>query len=55
MDDSISFRTRQQAAEFLTARGRPITFQTLTRLHSEGKGPRVHSWWGPRPHIEMTI
>lgn len=42
--------TRQQAAEFLTARGFPISKRYLEKLScpSSGQGPRVDCWFGGR-------
>jgi len=42
--------TRQQAAQFLTSRGFPISQRYLEKLcvPSGGQGPRVDRWFGNR-------
>jgi hypothetical protein len=42
--------TREQAAEFLTGEGFPITRRYLAKLSipSSGQGPRVDLWFGGR-------
>jgi hypothetical protein len=44
-----AYRTRREAAEFLQARGYPISFSTLTKLCALGEGPDPAAWWGARP------
>jgi hypothetical protein len=44
-----AYRTRHEAAEYLQARGYPISFSTLTKLCALGEGPEPAAWWGSRP------
>jgi hypothetical protein len=50
LESSAARLTRQQAAEFLTARGFPISKRYLEKLScpSGGQGPRIDLWFGGR-------
>ena len=38
------FLTRREAAEYLTERGLPVTYTTLTKLACTGGGPEYQRW-----------
>jgi hypothetical protein len=50
LESSAARLTRQQAAEFLTTRGFPISKRYLEKLScpSGGQGPRIDLWFGGR-------
>jgi len=49
--DQEKLLTRPQLAEFLSERGFPISYSTLTKYCSPAIniGPPVEAYWGPRP------